>query len=110
MGSITPKSVKSLRLNADRAILLDLSEEHALYLTAVAKRLMPQLGGDESEYEGFCFIGRDSKTQKLRATLTMHTPNERLSATFQSGDVEDLERFVHSWANHTLINQTVRVK
>lgn len=110
MNSIVPKSKRSLGINGDRAILLDISDQHAEYLTTVARKLMPALGGIASEYEGFCFIGRDRKTQQLRATLTMHTPKERLSATFQSGDVEDLERFVHSWANHTLINQMVRAK
>jgi hypothetical protein len=110
MDNMVAKSKKPIFPNTDRAILLDISDQHAEYLTTVARTLMPTLGGAESEYEGFCFIGRDRKTQKLRATLTMHTPKERLSATFQSGDVEDLERFVHSWANHTLINQMVQAK
>jgi len=103
----TTKNVVSL---SDRAILLDLSEELAEYLTTVSKRLAPVLGGKDEDYEGFCFIGRDEKTQKMRAHMAMHTPGARLSTTYMGRDAEDLERFVHAWANHTIINKVARVK
>jgi hypothetical protein len=94
----------------DSALLLSLSDEIGEYLSTVSKQMAKTLGGKDSEYEGFCFIGRDRKTKKLRAQLVMNVHNDRISTTFNGSDVEDLERFVHAWANHTVINKMVRVK
>lgn len=104
------KDAKSLSTNLDNALLVALAEEIGEYLSIVARRMTKTLGGEEKDYDGFCFIGRDRKTLKLRAQLVMNVRSRRLSATFNGSDVEDLERFAHAWANHTIITQNVSSK
>jgi hypothetical protein len=105
-----PTSKSPFRLNTERSTMYNLSEELADYFTTVSRKLTPKLGGKSADYEGFCFIARDRKTQKIRAHLSMHMRNDRVSTTYNGDDVEDLERFAHAWANHTYINKMVSVK
>ena len=110
MNSKLPRPKKIPGPFAERAIMLDLADELAEYLTTVSRQLVPRLGGKYADYEGFCFIARDRKTQKIRAHVSMHVPNDRVSTTYNGSDVEDLQLFVYAWANHTFINKMVRVK
>jgi hypothetical protein len=110
MSSKMPKPKRTPGPLAERAIMLDLSDELAEYLTTVSRKLAPVLGGKDADYEGFCFIARDRKTQKIRAHVSMHVPNDRVATTYNGSDVEDLQLFVYAWANHTFINKMVRAK
>ena len=110
MSAKKATSKRSKPIVGEQAAITVISDELAEYLTLVAKQMKPIFGGKAEQYDGFCFIARDGKTNKIRAHLVMNVPNERLSTTFTGSDMEDLEQFVHAWANHSYITKMASAK